>query len=313
MSKKFKTPLKKVRAAAARIPQVSANAFKAIPTAQNKSHQRQSEEQVTEYELEAENLKDQRTAGSDVSASKSRKRSHSELRSPSPVASIRSSSPVALLQNKKKFRKRSHSELRSPSPVASIRSSSPVALLQNKKKFRKRSHSESRRSSSPVANSLRSSSPVARSSSPVVPLKKKAKIGLQSANSLRSSSRGSSPVARSSSPVVPLKKKAKTGPQSAPSARKDQPTTSIPVYREGAEIKHKKPKASDYEDIVQALILRAASQYEASVSTQDSFPDTAQRLKWARKSWRDANNDVGHDYEITDEISSLVSLLNLIY
>jgi len=281
MSKKFKTPLKKVRAAAARIPQVSANAFKAIPTAQNKSHQRQSEEQVTEYELEAENLKDQRTAGSDVSASKSRKRSHSELRS--------------------------------PSPVASIRSSSPVALLQNKKKFRKRSHSESRRSSSPVANSLRSSSPVARSSSPVVPLKKKAKIGLQSANSLRSSSRGSSPVARSSSPVVPLKKKAKTGPQSAPSARKDQPTTSIPVYREGAEIKHKKPKASDYEDIVQALILRAASQYEASVSTQDSFPDTAQRLKWARKSWRDANNDVGHDYEITDEISSLVSLLNLIY
>lgn len=83
----------------------------------------------------------------------------------------------------------------------------------------------------------------------------------------------------------------------------------MPVYREGAEIKHKKPKASDYEDTVQALILRAASKYEAFVSTQDSFPDTAQRLKWARKSWSDTNNDAGHEYEITDEISSLVNFL----
>ena len=76
-----------------------------------------------------------------------------------------------------------------------------------------------------------------------------------------------------------MKKKAKTIPPHTLSARKAHPT--IPVYREGAEVKHKKPKASDYEDIVQALILRAASQYEALVSTQDSFPDTTQRLKWA--------------------------------
>jgi hypothetical protein len=113
--------------------------------------------------------------------------------------------------------------------------------------------------------------------------------------------RSSSPVARSSSPLIPVKKKAKleAGPL-------------IPVHREGAEINHKKPKASDYEDIVQALILRAASQYEALVTTQDSFPDTPLRLKWAHKSWSDANNDAGYEYEITDEISTLVILSSLI-
>ena len=212
--------MKKVRASAARIPQakphVSANAFKVIPTASViQSHQEQATEDSVNPDEEPEEENDQNA--SDVSASNFRKRSHSELRS-----------------------------------------------------------------SSPVAHSLRSSSPVTRSSSPV-------------AHSLRSSS-----------PIIPPKKKVKTGPQPTPALR------TIPVYREGAEVKHKKPKASDYEDIVQALILRAASQYEASVSTQDSFPDTTLRLKWARKSWNDANNDAGHKYEITDEISSLVNISNLI-
>jgi hypothetical protein len=46
------------------------------------------------------------------------------------------------------------------------------------------------------------------------------------------------------------------------------------MFREGAEINHKKPKSSDYEDAVQALILRAASQYEV--------PNAAPRVKWAQ-------------------------------
>ena len=78
----------------------------------------------------------------------------------------------------------------------------------------------------------------------------------------------------------------------------------MPVYQEGAEIKHKKPKASDYEDTVQALILRAASKSEAFVSTQDSFQNTAQRLKWARKLWSDTNNDAGHHQETLILVSS---------
>ena len=188
-----------------------------------------------------------------------------------------------------KSRIRSRSELRPSLPVTpghSLRSSSPVAPLPKKAK----SHN---RSSSPIARS--SSSPIA----PLPKLHKRSHAEFRSSSPVAHSLRSS----RSSSPVAPLKKKAKTGQEVI---HKDQPI--IPVYREGAEINHKKPKASDYNDIVQALILRAASQYEASVSTQDSFPDTTQRLKWARKSWSDANDDAGHEYEITDEISSLVCL-----
>lgn len=203
-----------------------------------------------------------------------------------------------------KPRKRSHTELHSSSPVT-------VAPLQKKLKYSKRSRDELR-SSSPVANSSRSS-PMPQSSLPVAPFKlqNKAKFRKRSHAKIHSSS----PVAyslHSSSPVAlgPSQKKAKKGQQLTHPSRKDEP--SIPVYREGAEINHKKPKASNYEGIVQALILHAASQYEALVSTQDSFPDTTQRLKWARKSWSDANDDAGHEYEITDEISSLVNLSNLI-
>lgn len=170
-------------------------------------------------------------------------------------------------------------------------SSSPVShsskSLQKKAKSHKRSYSM-HHSESPVARSLSS-----RSSSPPAVSDSHSDTEHQNHSSL---------------PVTPgpLRKKAKTGPQFAMSAQ-----STKPVYREGAEINHKKPKASDYEDIVQALILRAASQYEAAVSTQDSFPDTTLRLKWARKAWNDANNDAGHEYEITDEISSLVNLSNL--
>jgi len=41
------------------------------------------------------------------------------------------------------------------------------------------------------------------------------------------------------------------------------------------EINMKKPKASDYQDVVQALILRAASEYECLIATEDVFPDMA--------------------------------------
>jgi hypothetical protein len=252
---------------------VSANAFKAItPLAQIQIHQGRATEASVNADDNAEN-------NGDMSAPSSRKRSHADFRSSSPLAVARShsSSPVA----------GSHIESCSSSPVAPLQKKAKTGPQFAPKgnhgdmsapSSRKRSHADFR-SSSPLAVAC------SHSSSPVA---------------------GSHIESRSSSPVAPLQKKAKTGPQFAP---KDQST--IPVYRAGAEINHKKPKASDYEDVVHALILRAASQYEASVSTQDSFPDTTQRLKWARKSWSDANNDADLEYEITDEISSLVNLSNL--
>ena len=86
-SKKVKTPLKRVHATVARIPQakshISANAFKVIPT---QSPQERATDATfnTDEEPEAEN--DQNSG--DVSASKSRKCSHTDkdLHSSSPVA-----------------------------------------------------------------------------------------------------------------------------------------------------------------------------------------------------------------------------------
>ena len=82
-----------------------------------------------------------------------------------------------------------------------------------------------------------------------------------------------------------------------------------PEYREGAEIHHKKPKASDYQDVVQALILRAASEYKSSIATEDAFPDTATRHKWAKRAWKNACVVANEKYELVDRINALVSIV----
>ena len=82
-----------------------------------------------------------------------------------------------------------------------------------------------------------------------------------------------------------------------------------PKYREGAEIHHKKPKASDYQDVVQALILRAASEYESSIATEDAFPDTATQHKWAKRAWKNTCAVANEKYELVDWINALVSIV----
>ena len=80
----------------------------------------------------------------------------------------------------------------------------------------------------------------------------------------------------------------------------------VPTFRDGAKIIPTKLKASDYEDVVQALILHAASQYQALIATKDSFPDTVQCVSWAQKSWANANWNTDKHYAITERISLLV-------
>ena len=101
---------------------------------------------------------------------------------------------------------------------------------------------------------------------------------------------------------------------SAPAAQ----TTSVreikvPAYRSGAEISEKKPKAADYEDIVNALIVRAATEYESLISTKDAFPNTATRNKWAKKCWINAGIDADEHYVLTDRINSMVRMSNLYF
>lgn len=82
--------------------------------------------------------------------------------------------------------------------------------------------------------------------------------------------------------------------------------SSSDMLRPGAEVNARKPKAGDYIDVVNALIIRAASEYESFVSTKDAFPDTAKRNKWAKLAWKNAGLAADEQYPLLDSINLLV-------
>jgi len=82
-----------------------------------------------------------------------------------------------------------------------------------------------------------------------------------------------------------------------------------PQYRVGAQPVARKPKAADYKDEVTALIIRAAFEYEALVSTTNFFPDTALRTKWAQDTWKSAGEAAELKYKLISDISLLVMLI----
>ena len=84
------------------------------------------------------------------------------------------------------------------------------------------------------------------------------------------------------------------------------------MVRTGAEVNRRKPKASNYVDVVNALILRAASEYESLISTKDAFPDTAKKNKWARLAWKNAGLAAKEMYPLLDSISLLVCGMSLL-
>jgi len=96
---------------------------------------------------------------------------------------------------------------------------------------------------------------------------------------------------------------------SAPAAM--TPTTNtgsdlkVPQFAEGYRTGGK-PKASDYEPVVCALLIRTMREYEAMVSTKDGFPDPLVRGEWAKMCWQRACNLVNERYQLTSRMSSLV-------
>lgn len=82
-------------------------------------------------------------------------------------------------------------------------------------------------------------------------------------------------------------------------------TKSIAKYQEGAVI-GKRPKTSDYEEVVGALLVRTMFDYEGLVSTHDAFPDIALRRQWTLRCWKQALKDADERIEISDRMMSLV-------
>jgi len=80
---------------------------------------------------------------------------------------------------------------------------------------------------------------------------------------------------------------------------------SVAKYQEGAVI-GKCPKASDYEEVVGALLIRTMFDYKGLVSTHDTFPDVALHRQWTLQCLKQALKDADERIEISDRMMSLV-------
>lgn len=68
-----------------------------------------------------------------------------------------------------------------------------------------------------------------------------------------------------------------------------------------------RPKASNYVDVVNAILVRTMFDYEGLVSTHDAFPSPALRRVWALRCWKKASKDADEFYDLSDRMGNLVS------
>ena len=69
-----------------------------------------------------------------------------------------------------------------------------------------------------------------------------------------------------------------------------------------------KPKAADYEDVVQALLLRAMHEYESRIVGVNPYPDSAIQGRWTKICWKEACRVAAEDYSITERMSKMVRI-----
>ena len=69
-----------------------------------------------------------------------------------------------------------------------------------------------------------------------------------------------------------------------------------------------KPKAANYDDSVDKMLLNAMHKYACLILTTDAFPDNVKQTQWAEATWNTACEDIGVYYEPSVHMSRLVSL-----
>ena len=69
-----------------------------------------------------------------------------------------------------------------------------------------------------------------------------------------------------------------------------------------------KPKAADYEDVVQALLLRAMHEYESRIVGVSPYPDSTIQSKWTKICWKEACFVAAEDYSMTEQMSKMVCI-----
>ncbi|KAK6977748.1 hypothetical protein R3P38DRAFT_3236853 [Favolaschia claudopus] len=68
-----------------------------------------------------------------------------------------------------------------------------------------------------------------------------------------------------------------------------------------------KPKASDYEANVAAIINRAAHEYELRILIKNYNPDVTQQTTWAKETYRAAGRIAGQRYKLTERIAKILT------
>ncbi|KAK7035125.1 hypothetical protein R3P38DRAFT_3184678 [Favolaschia claudopus] len=72
-------------------------------------------------------------------------------------------------------------------------------------------------------------------------------------------------------------------------------------------VKGGKPKASDYEANVAAIINRAAHEYELKILIKNYNPDVVQQTSWAKETYRTAGRIAGQRYRLTERIAKILT------
>ncbi|KAJ7911233.1 hypothetical protein B0H13DRAFT_2660635 [Mycena leptocephala] len=94
----------------------------------------------------------------------------------------------------------------------------------------------------------------------------------------------------------------------APSPPPPKRTRQEPQFAEGfvPGIAGAKPKASDYEPTVQALLIRGMAEYSMRILTIKAFPPVEMQMGWAKECFRNACRAAGLHYSITERMIKLM-------
>ncbi|KAJ7237107.1 hypothetical protein C8J57DRAFT_1247350 [Mycena rebaudengoi] len=95
-------------------------------------------------------------------------------------------------------------------------------------------------------------------------------------------------------------------PPPAPPSSTKRPPPLDAKFRQGF-VAGGKPKAADYEDIIQALLLRAMAEYSANILSTDAFPPIGIQLDWAARCWMSTCRTAKARYILADRMAKLIT------
>lgn len=96
--------------------------------------------------------------------------------------------------------------------------------------------------------------------------------------------------------------------RTTPSSSRSEANIRLPPapFRKGYTL-GPKPKASDYEENVEKMLLAAMHEFACLILTTDAFPNETKQTQWAETTWRAACDEFEVHYECSVRMIRLVS------